>query len=311
MIVYATVLIVVALLSLAYSGATDKQMRDKYLIPKTTPEEFNCNTAKQEIDEGLTYLKNKKVIIAGLIRDSEDVIDVMKTNVKKLESVFADYRVLVVENNSHDKTRKILLDWVAENPKVTVLGCGVNADTCDLRLPKTVIHDNNSTRIGKMVLLRNIYMDYITTNINMYEGFEFIIAMDFDIEGTFYTDGIGSSGYYFKKNPKMQGLCANGIRLMKFGPFRWKDYHDGYAHKDDITRISPLWNTWYTCSSGITRLKSCFNGFTMYKLDSIMGKHYALDEKEGRAVCEHVTLNEQLDQMYINPKMIFVIINNK
>lgn len=307
---YIIAFLVICAICLYFYNYYNDELLERYLSPAETPAEFECDITPKDsqVQDGLKYLKTKKVIIAGLMRDSEYSIETLKANVVKLSDIFDDYRLLVVENNSEDDTRLELLKWSGENSKVKVLGCGVNAPVCDLNLPKTILHNANTKRIQKMVTLRNIYMDYIEENSTLFSDYEYLIVIDFDIQGTFYKEGVGSSGHIFKTRPDIQSICSNGYRVIHFGPVNWIRYFDQYAHLDlqqnDRTAM-------YRCTDDKEKLISCFNGFTIYKLKSVLKNKYKLKEHDGAAICEHVTFNEQLEHMFINPQMIFVIVNNK
>lgn len=302
--------------------AREGSLYKKYMLPSKTPDEFYCPKREKESQQGLEFFKTKRLIIAGLVRDSDDNIDIMKQNVKKLEQYFLDICVLIIENDSKDRTRPMLLEWAKEDPRIHVLGCGLNADTCHLDLPTGIIKDHGSKRIRKMVLLRNIYMDYISENTNTFKNYDFLIAIDFDIKGTFYSDGIGGAGWHFATKPQLQGLCANGVNIGNYGLFIKHNYHDPYAHKElkegkgVLKRLTSHWGISLPpdrtkCSDDIRQVRSCFNGFSIYRLSSIMGKHYEFKEEDGEVLCEHVTFNTQLDQFYLDPHFIFVILANK
>jgi hypothetical protein len=238
----------------------------------------------------------------------------MKMNATKLGRAFADWCLLVVENDSKDGTRRALLEWAKSEPRITVLGCGENAETCELNLPRTIFHTHGASRIRKMVLLRNVYMDYIESHSERFRDYDFLAAIDLDLFGTFYSDGIGSAGYHFFADPKLQALCANGVYMWNMALFVFHKYHDTYAHKEldngyPLAKIGPFW-TIPSCSEEPWKVKSCFNGLTIYRLSSVIGKHYTLQEEDGHAVCEHVTFNEQLDSMYIDPSFLFIMIEN-
>jgi hypothetical protein len=307
-------LVVVGMIVVVLYRAQKSHLVSTYMTPTMTPAHLGCRFDQDKVKAGLEYFKDKKLIITGLVRDSKDNIPTMQLNIGKLTRLFKDYAVLLVENDSADGTRQALLAWGKKDPKITVLGCGLNADKCELNLPPTVGHPHITSRIRKMVLLRNIYMDYIEAEGERFHDYDFLVAIDLDIFGTFYVDGIGSAGHHFLSDSNVQGLCANGVSLVNVGVGVIKRYHDGFAHKEldgrdaPLVRIGPLWTI--QCSDEPWKIKSCFNGFTIYRLSSIMGKHYVLAEENGHAVCEHVTFNEQIDGIYIAPYLIFTIINN-
>src|SRR5207253_156664 len=76
--------------------------------------------------EGKKLASQQKVLITGLIRDGEHNIEYIKKRMEAVGKCFSDYRIIIVENNSKDLTREKLLEWSDKNPKVIILGCGVN-----------------------------------------------------------------------------------------------------------------------------------------------------------------------------------------
>jgi len=320
---YVIFALVVSFLYFTMKRANEKKIRDTFLDTLRTPNDLDCEYDKEMVDKGLEYLRSKKIIIAGLVRDSKDNIDTIKEHINRVGKLFRDYRVLVVENDSKDGTREAILQWAEKNPKVIVLGCGVNANTCRLELPKTgrmKLHDE--PRIRKMVLLRNIYMDYVSQNEELFYDYDFLAALDMDIEGRFYIEGMANSGYKFMIKPELDGLCANGIKVNNMGLYTSKSYFDPYAHKEigekglAPEKITAFWGLYpgkslQECKAREHKVRSCFNGFTIYRLDRLLGKKYVYREEGGEVLCEHVTLNEQLENLYIDPQLIFVIVKNQ
>ena len=172
-----------------------------------------------------------------------------------------------------------------------------------------------------MVMLRNIYQDYIADNPQLFRDYDFTIIWDMDIIGTFYIDGLASSGYIFKTHPEVSSLCANGLKITNMGLFVQYTYADPYAHGDmknhggqGLRKASDFWVVWpEQCSSDkkTKKVSSCFNGMVLYRKANLDGKKYTLEQdldNPGDTKCEHRTLNEQMSGMYINKQMIYVIL---
>ena len=149
-------------------------------------------------------------MIAGLIRNGSKHTPRIKRQTEHLSSYFQDYHILIVENDSTDDTRRQLLAWHDDNPRVDILGCGVNVDECIMKLPKTIDHESDRPRIVKMANLRNIYLDNVLEN---YRSFDYLIVMDLDLVGTCYLDGIASSFGSLDHHPEIDAISSNGRRL--------------------------------------------------------------------------------------------------
>jgi hypothetical protein len=177
--------------------------------------ELSCNIVSRErqIEIGKNFFKNKKVAICSLIRDGEDRLSDIIPKVNRLGRLFKDYKVFVVENDSKDDTRKILLDWADTNNNVFVLGCeGVNLPECKLNMKPTIEHDVSEYRINKMATLRNVYLD----ELKKHEDIDLVIVWDFDIVGKLDMNGLFLSAYRLYQDENINAICANGIR--KEGP---------------------------------------------------------------------------------------------
>lgn len=150
---------------------------------------------------GIKEASQSKVVIAGMLRD---VAPRVKDVIKKTEGVgrlFKDYTIIVVENDSSDGTRDLLLEWTRMNPKVKILGCGVNVKECKLpKTPKTEGHPINRSRMDKMTLLRNIYLDYIKQNL---QDYDYAIFWDLDAISVAYHDGILNTIGQLQKNQEV------------------------------------------------------------------------------------------------------------
>jgi hypothetical protein len=262
---------------------------------------------------------NSKVVICGLIRNGESVIPHLKGKIKQISSQFKEYTVLVVENDSKDKTRALLLQWARENYRVKVLGCGgVNSKECNLNMKETIVHDNSVYRIQKMVYLRNVYMDYLQQS--EFDDYNFCIVMDMDLISNIYNDGLVSTAQLFSDNPTLNAVAANGVSYNSLGPASVFIYYDPYAHRDvgnspfmkNINDMHSLLTRFYYLNDPIVKVDSAFSGFTVYRMNNFRKKKYILTQDEnGETECEHVGLNRQLQSMVLNPKMLFVVFENK
>jgi hypothetical protein len=277
-----------------------------------TPAKFSCGIDQQKAQIGLSWFRTQRLVICALLRDSESSLHLIQRQAEAVGKLFANYTILVVENDSHDNTRMKLLEWAKRNRKIRVLGCnGVNLSRCSLNMDPTLIHDRASGRIDKMVKLRNMYLDHIRSDPKLASA-QMALIWDMDIQGSFYLDGLGLSGYYFKNgisNEQIDAMCANGVANVGDSIETGK-YYDPYAHEDigqtrtftTVDDINPP-----ACSLPPMHVRSCFNGFTFYRLSALLSKHYKL-EKSGtkEAICEHVGIHRSMN-IYLNPGMVYLM----
>lgn len=266
---------------------------------------YKCNFNKFKLNEGKDFLKTKKVVICGLARDIEDKIIKNIPMIEKIGSYFKDYKILIVENDSNDKTREVCLNWVQNNNKVCVLGCGYNQRVCNLNLQKTINHEINPSRIDKMVYLRNIYLNEIKKD--HYNSFDYLLVLDLDMIYKFNLDSFFNLGYNLKQNQEIDAIGANGL-FMGF-------YYDTYAFKLDEKKDNKFIHNLkfiipYFITKDLIQVKSCFGGMMLYKRNSILPLSYGTELDEyNKPICEHIYLNRQLKNVYHDPKFLLRIQN--
>jgi len=292
---------------------TDISQFESYRVP-----EIFGKLDPRKVNAGFEEMKNSRVVITGLIRDGESRIPNIKRNIAALTQHFAQYAVLIVENDSKDQTRPLLLEWTQEDPNIKVLGCGVNAGSCALNLPRTEGHSMQRNRIVKMAYLRNLYLDYVLRN---YPYFDYLIVIDLDLFGYPYADGIADSFYYLSTNRKINGIAANGLLMSDEGRFF---YYDPFAYRPlgrkldfDTEDEKNKWdkevfaNAYPKVGSGIMQVLSAFAGLAIYRIPDILLNNARYFPPEiGKYGCEHVHFHKSLPGIYINPNMIYAIFDN-
>jgi hypothetical protein len=284
-----------------------------------------------DVPQSSEFFKHKKVLICGLLRDSEDQVQFLRDSVTSpsngetpsvlasLTSLFGDWRLLVGENDSSDDTRGRLLAWAAVDDRVRVLGCGVNATTCKLNMPPTISHGPGIKRIEKMTYLRNLLLEY--ANQPEFKDFDYLVMTDLDLKGYVYLDGLWNTAYHFETDPSVDAVSAWGYALTPicWGALTMRNFQDPYAHKASTDELEnneathsltfPLRNFFAYGDKPVTVVSS-FGGLTFYRLRSVLGLRYINEvNTHGQARCEHVTLHRQL-KMMMNPTMIHCVTSN-
>jgi hypothetical protein len=291
---------------------------------------FRCNSySLSEIDKGKAYLKSKKVAFCGLIRDGEERLPHVISKVETIGKYFKDWEVLIVENDSKDKTRSILLDWSKSSKKVSVLGCnGINLPECKLNMKKTLGHEVTDYRISKMSTLRNIYLDELEKR----DDIDLVIVWDFDLISEIDEIGLFKTGYKLLTNNDINAVCANGIIKHDIVPFLTSEkikkeigvplyfYYDTYAYRELNDKITPLkhkgfYDFMYSnpehCDGKLKKVRSCFGGFTIYKKDTLTKHRYGTYNDENKeAICEHEFLNEKIDGVYHSKELLHLVYKN-
>lgn len=271
---------------------------------------------------GADAAKTKSIIICVLLRDVADKIQNIRKKAEACGEMFRNYRVLIVENDSSDGTRPLLIEWARENPKVVILGCGVNTSVEKCHIPfaskKTEGHGVDRTRIDKMTHLRNMYLEYVEEN---FPHFDFMCVWDLDIVGSVYLDGIQNTMGWFlsPKSPLKDAdvICAYGIRKY----IDLKVYYDTYAHLDEGDDFQLKYKYLHDIEKGLSKhyklgdspvkCVSCFSGFAVYRLRSVLDtdSYYSISPTDN-IECEHVRFHKKLKRIYLNPSMIHVVLVN-
>lgn len=288
---------------------------DTFPVPENLKSRYNA-----AVRNGFDVAKTKRVVFAALVRDVAARMPEIEKKVEKMGKMFEDYRVLIVENDSSDGTRKYLLNWAKRNPRVTVLGCGRNAQSCSIKKAsvKTDGHGVDRQRISKMVDLRNIYLDEIKTNPELH-NFDYAIFWDLDMIGSVYIDGVAHSMDYLESDRDVNVVCAYGI-------YRWgllTLFYDTYAllHKGEPFHIDMktvhdirkgLWEAKYDRGEDPVEVDSCFSGFAIYRIDPLLSDGVFYDmSPENNLECEHVRLNMKIKgKKVFNPSMINLVLEN-
>ncbi|CAF1029889.1 unnamed protein product [Adineta steineri] len=251
------------------------------------PRSLQCSHKNRtRLESGRLHLARSRVIICGMVRDHEMEIPRIRQQIEEITGLFADYVIIIVENDSKDGTRRELIRWAQDKKvagRIHVIGCGNKANDdrpCNLSLARTAAdHPPDQSRIEKMVQLRNIYMKYIEDNTQLPQ-YEYILVQDFDLVTYTYIDGFLSTGFHLHTDPTIDAICANGVyNHVLFGR---KKYVDPYAHKDEQNQnwsviYNEIWSSFfrlYPCSIDLVPVRSCFSGATFYRYSSMKGKRY-------------------------------------
>ena len=293
-----------------------------------TPDTFSVPQKFKSRHDGITQygfskMKDKRVVICTLLRDVAKRLEEIKIRAERMGKAFGDYRIVVVENDSSDGTRIALKKWRDDNCRVIILGCGINSqsDTCNMpkASTKTDGHSVDRKRIEKMTHLRNIYLDYVKRYLSDYD---FAIVWDMDIVGTVYLDGVANTiGYFTHPHSSIKNADA----ICAYGVYRWgwlTLYYDTYAHIDKEDKFHIDLKTVHDIKKGIgnqytrgtepIKVISCFSGFTIYRVSSLLANKTIYDmSPPDNLECEHVRLHRHLKNIYLNPSMIhFVLLND-
>jgi len=235
------------------------------------------------------------VAICGLARSIAGILPRTIARIEQTGSMFHDYRVFLVENDSCDSTPQQLASWADRNHRVSITSFNQQL--------KHYPSSRDRLRTRQMAHLRNNYLRSVqSTNV------DFVIVLDTDLEVGWSYDGIASTFAH----DDWDVVGSNSIAYRSYLDINGKTkrmpiYYDAWAFRDPGTHSFdngftrspfPRSDVWVPC-------RSCFGGLAIYSARALANVHYGGDD------CEHVVLHEQMisrgcDKIFVNPHQITV-----
>lgn len=196
----------------------------------------------------------KTVVICGIARDVAEALPNTMHEMERVGKQFADYRIIIYENNSTDGTTQILQQWAEENAKVIF----IHEDWIDPPKARTesIAYARNQTLI----------------EAERYRNFDLLLMADMDFTTAWPVDEIVRSA-------DCEGwdcVSANGISDDGF-------YVDAYAFRDRSFPFGPevIGDAWWKKRVPFAiegkewhPVYSAFGGLALYKMESIRGCRY-------------------------------------
>jgi len=245
------------------------------------------------VERGRAAMRQARIVICGLARNVAAHLPLMMARVGRLGDMFADYRVLIYENDSVDETPASLERWAETNERVTVISQRLGKPQhASLRC---------SNRADDMAAYRNRCQQEVQ---DRWSDFDYVCLIDTDLAGGFSYDGIahsfgsqpwdsvGSYGIIYQR----QRMTLN--RALHYDVWAYRPYGDYDALEcRDGNLLS--WQR----GEGLVPVYSCFGGLGLYRMPAWLAARYAGGD------CEHVALHREMrargyDRQYLNPNQI-------
>ena len=263
---------------------------------------------------GVAEVKDKRILFCGMVRDSEAEVKRNIPVIERMATYFSDYRVVIVENNSKDSTKAVLLSWEARNPKVTAICNDFDESKYDA-IPKAPVYNKyySRRRIEKYCDYRNIYCDYIREELNFDSDYYVEIDLDIakiDVEG-FITS--------FGNNLEWNGIIANGY---SYSTKLKRRHHDTYCLiecgkenlPDSQEKIDYYREAFEPFKKGMPfiRIGAGMGGMIIWKTKERKDIRYMVIPNNHGSVevyCDHVCIFKQLaergyDKFFLNPNLV-------
>jgi hypothetical protein len=254
--------------------------------------QYAAHYAKR-VARGRQRMRAARVVIAGLARNILDVLPDTIERIERLAAAFADYRVVVYENDSTDGTQELLTAWAAGVPQVTAISERLGAPLN----PKT----RSASRGDQMAQHRNRYHDLISAR---FTDFDCVIVADLDVTGGWSEDGIANTFGW----DDWDYVGANGIILQRvhLRLNTWLQY-DAWAFRQLHSYAplpAPLVNNFnWRRGQPLVPVNSCFGGLGIYRMPAFLSSRYQGGD------CEHVGFHRGMraggfDRLYLNPSQL-------
>ena len=247
-----------------------------------------------------------QVLITGIVKNAEATL---AKDIERLNSAFARFSKVswfLVESNSDDRTKEILLQ-IKES----------NLDFNFVSLDQNKLSD--TSRTVALAEARNRYLTEVQSNLN-YKKIDFVVVSDFNNLNSSLTKPAVDS--CFEGEIAWDVCCAN-----QSGP-----YYDIWALRHPLWSPNDCWEahaffrkqTFFpevalikAVNSRMIRIKqtsewievdSAFGGLAIYKRSAFIRGEYAGLTPDLRPICEHVPFNMSLRsqgaKIFINPRLI-------
>ncbi|MBM4021117.1 MAG: glycosyltransferase [Planctomycetes bacterium] len=244
---------------------------------------------------GYAAMAATRVVVTGLARNVGHILPLAISRVENLAHCFADFRVVVYENDSTDDTRLLLSRWAGDDQRVAA----VSEVLDDPVNPTTRCLD----RAARMAAYRRRCQEVV---LDRWGRFDAVIIIDFDVQGGFSIDGIASTfghrGWDFVGSNglicRRRGLQMNTLRQ-----------YDTWALRFDAT-LTPLstravGGLVYQRGDPLVPVTSCFGGLGIYAMEAYRSGCYTGEDTE-HATFHRAMIAAGHDRLFLNPSQLVV-----
>lgn len=222
------------------------------------------------IDDARQKMKNMNVIIYGTIRDIESHFFTSFTNLNIIANYFNKVFIIIFENDSIDKTRSLLTQWL-NTPYKNVIKHLILKNELDSLYP---------LRAHRLAYCRNCILNYIADN-NLVKEYNY--ALHCDLDDRFWAVDYNSmaSCFQYDLNSWDCMTCVNKNRTYyDYWALRcetsWFNINifSCDANNIDYNTKTAGFETLLKNTTGLLQVTSSFNGLGIYKLSSLIYCRY-------------------------------------
>lgn len=235
------------------------------------------------VQKGKNNMKENTIVFCGLCRDSEDIVVKNILWMRKIGKGFKDYRIILFENDSQDRTRENIIELQKLDDRIELIDCEhLGSKNCKINEMKMYdLGALSKKRIEKMCFFRNQYLSHIKKR---YSHFDYVMMMDMDVVGYFNKSGLNE---LFALQDKWDVVFVNG-RSPVIGFYDMcydslalvfeDENYEKYIRKNEesfpILNLASKSFFSQIFGSKFVKVKSSFNGCGIYKMGCILGSQF-------------------------------------
>ena len=246
--------------------------------------------------EGALVATKSKVAIVGLARNIAGILTHSIKRIHEMARHFADWRAIVVENDSTDETKDVLTKWATDEPAHVIVELLVNG--------RPHLHGFERERVVALAQYRNRCRELVQEH---YPEADYVIVVDLDAWGGWSTHGVINGIGWHERLP--QAAVFGSTSLFKH-PYSKIDGKNPWCHYDNWAyrwigwewRIGP-WFTFWLPPPGAApiRVNSVFGGLAIYKTGPYLECEYSGDNGDVEHANFHRIMNDKGWHVYLNP----------
>lgn len=244
--------------------------------------------------EGALVAAKSKVAFVGLARNLDWILPLTIGRIEQTARHFADWRCVILENDSTDGTKDLLRKWATRDPEHVVVELLDNG--------KPHLHGFELARTEAMADYRNRCRELVREH---YAQADYVIVVDLDAWGGWSVHGVINGIGWHERMP--QAGCMASTSLFKHagtlidGKAPWAHY-DNWAYRwlGWTPRIGPWFTFWLPPPGAVPiQVNSAFGGLGIYKTQPYLESEYSGED------CEHVPYHRRMIEkgwtIHLNP----------
>ena len=285
-----------------FAGDLETAFHDGSELDSFNESEFRPSSEHREdylrrVQQGRERMLQQRTVICGLCRDVRQFLPRTKARIEHLGQMFAEYEVVLFENDSNDDTLAYLSEWSEQDSRVHVLSAKYGFP----RYPQIRSRD----RASRLAFYRNQYLDFVYKQL---APFDSLIVADTDLRGGWSYDGIADTFGFDSWDAVGSYGIIQRVRPTRPPIVQWRHFdtwafrNRGHPHAHDSSEIALLS---VGRGDGLVPVESSFGGLAIYRSECLREVRYSGED------CEHVRLHARMrgagfDRQFMNPSQIVV-----